>query len=342
MTNYPGNLTIEQAHELIARALRASQVSDEAARSVATALVAAECDGQNGHGFSRVASYCAQAKSGKVNGFATPQWQGLTSAFARIDAGNGFAFPAIDLAIDGLTEMAATSGIAAVAIHRSHHCGQLGAHVEKLAERGLVALMMANTPKAMAPWGGDSPLFGTNPIAFAAPGVNPAGDALVMDLSLSRVARGKVMAAAQAGETIPPDWALDAQGRPTTDPNAALQGSMVPAGEAKGAALAMMVEVLAATLTGAKYSYEATSFFDAEGEPPGVGQFLMAIHADNVTAGAFSARLQELCTTVEKQPGARLPGSSRFERRARAGEQGVKISDQMLRDLNQLCAVADQ
>ena len=299
---------------LLVKALIASRVAESNALCVANALVAAEIDGQAGHGLSRMQSYCEQAISGKVDGHATPALQRMSGAFQRVDAGNGFAYPAIEMAIDALAADCVNNGIAAVGIHRSHHCGQLGAHVERLAERGFVALMVANTPKAMAPWGGNEPLFGTNPIAFAAPAADGARAALVLDLSLSRVARGKVMTAAQRGESIPQDWALDASGQPTTDPQAALAGSMLPAGDAKGAALALMVEVLAASVTGARYSFEASSFFDGRGQAPGVGQLLIAIQADSVSGHSFADRFAELCDNVEAQPGARLPGSTRLQR----------------------------
>jgi LDH2 family malate/lactate/ureidoglycolate dehydrogenase len=182
------------------------------AASTARALVAAEIDGQKGHGFSRVASYAAQLRSGKIAGTQVPTTE-IRGARIDIDAGCGLAFPAIDLALDALPALARGNGVAMAAIRRSHHCGQLGAHVEKLAEAGCIALMVANTPKAMAPWGGNAALFGTNPIAFAAP--RDGHPPLVIDLSLSKVARGKIMAAAKAGEAIPAGWALDADGNPT-------------------------------------------------------------------------------------------------------------------------------
>ena len=232
-------LSRAEAVDLVAKALVASRVSAENARSVAEALVAAEIDGQTGHGLSRVASYAAQARAGKVDGHAVPQLERTAPAFLRADAKHGFAFLALDRAIEALASLARETGIAAAGVVRSHDCGQLSRHVERLAELGCVALMVANTPKAMAPWGGDAPLFGTNPIAFAAP--RPDAPPLVLDLSLSQVARGKVMAAANRGESIPEGWALDADGQPTTDPKAALAGSMLPAGNAKGAALALMV-----------------------------------------------------------------------------------------------------
>ncbi len=326
----------EEAEALVAKALIANSVSEENARSVARALVAAEVDGQGGHGFSRVSAYAAQARSGKVAGCAKPTAEAAGTAFVRIDAGHGFAFPAIDLAIEKLSELAKNTGIAAAAITKSHHCGQLGAHVEKLAERGLLALMVANTPKAMAPWGGNKPLFGTNPIAFAVP--RQDAPPIVIDLSLSKIARGKIMAASKRGEAIPEGWALDADGNPTTDPKAALDGMMLPMGDAKGSALALIVEILAATLTGANYSYQATSFFDADGPPPGVGQFIIALNPNGALGSVFSDKLEELVGEIESQDGARLPGTSRLKARADCAKNGVPIPAHLLEEIERAIA----
>ena len=146
--------------------------------------------------------------------------------------------------------------------------------MERLADAGLVALMFVNTPSAIAPWGGSKAVLGTNPIAFACP--LPGRAPLVIDLSLSKVARGNIMTAKQRGEKIPEGWALDAAGKPTTDPDAALAGTMVPMGDAKGSALALMVELLAAGLTGANFAAEASSYLDDKGPPPGTGQLIVA------------------------------------------------------------------
>jgi (2R)-3-sulfolactate dehydrogenase (NADP+) len=324
-------LSIAEAEALVRAALEANAVSAPNAASVARALVAAEVDGQGGHGLARVASYAAQARSGKVDGHAAPVAETDGDAFLRVDARNGFAFPAIDLAIARLAPMAERHGVAAAAIARSHHSGQLGAHVERLAERGLVALMVANTPQAMAPWGGDAPLFGTNPIAFAAPRRDAAP--LVIDLSLSKVARGKIMAAKKRGAPIPEGWALDASGAPTTDAEAALGGMLIPMGDAKGAALALMVEILAATLTGAHYSFEATSFFDAEGAPPGVGQLILVFHAGSGAGGPFLDRMDTLMARIAAQEGARLPGKRRLAARAEAAERGVRAPAHLLEEI---------
>ena len=304
------------------------------AQSVANALVAAEMDGQRGHGLSRVPSYAAQAASGKVDGKAEPVVNAQKGASVRIDAANGFAYPAFDVAIAELRGLIAQSGVAVAAVFRSHHFGQAGYHAERLAEQGLVGLVFGNSPQAIAPWGGNRGVFGTNPIAFAAPRRDDAP--LLIDLSLSKVARGKVMLAQRKGEPIPEDWALDAQGRPTTDPNAALKGTMLPMGDAKGAALVMMVEVLAAGLSGAHFGYEATSFFTADGPPPGVGQMVLAFDPEFMSGGGFTDRLEALISEILSQDGVRLPGARRAALRAEAEEKGLRVSADLLDELNAL------
>ena len=291
---------------------------------MARALVAAEGDGHAGHGVSRIPSYAGQARSGKVDGFATPAIERVAPAALRVDAAHGFAYPALAQAIDALVPVAAAQGVACAALTRSHHFGAAGYHVEQLAARGLVALLFGNSPRAIAPWGGRAALFGTNPIAFAAP--RPDAAPLVVDLSLSKVARVRIMVAAREGRPIPEGWALDADGRPTTDAGRAMAGTMLPIGEAKGAALVLMVEILAAALTGAHFGYEASSFFEAEGAPPGVGQLVIAIAPAGLSEGAFGERLEALLAAIERQSGARLPGARRLERRARARAEGVPVA----------------
>jgi len=314
-------LTLEVAERLVFEALMAAGVPDDQARSVAVALVAAEAEGQVGHGFSRLADYAAQAQSGKVQAAAVPTVELVNDTLLRVDAGHGFAYPALDVAIEEGCTLAKARGMAAMLITRSHHCGALSVQVEKIAARGLIGLMVANSPPAMAPWGGKTPIFGTNPIAFAAP--RASAPPLVIDLSLSRVARGKVMHAKKSGRPIPNGWALDADGQPTTDPTAALAGSMVPIGEAKGTALALMVEILAATLTAANPSAEVSSFFTPDGPPPGTGQFLLALKPHDGTA--FAARLETLLDSITAQDGARLPGTRRAIAVARARSDGIEV-----------------
>lgn len=330
-------ITLEEAHRLVVQALTGHKTDPGNAALVADALVAAEADGQKGHGLSRLPSYCGQSASGKVDGFAQPEATKVASAAIRVNAHHGFAYPAMALAVESLAAMAPITGLAAAAVHNSHHCGLAGYHVEALARHGLVGILFANTPSAIAPWGGSQGLFGTNPIAFAAPRENHPP--MVIDLSLSKVARGKIMFADQEKQAIPEGWALDAQGRPTTDPAAALAGTMLPMGEAKGAALVLMVEIMSAALTGAYFGFEASSFFAAEGEPPSVGQLLIALAPGPLSGGGFAERLETLLGAILAQEGTRLPGARRLALREKAQKDGLAITAQQYEQLKQLSAV---
>lgn len=321
-------LTIAQAEQIVAAALERANTSPENAVHVARALVAAEADGLKGHGLSRVPTYAAQAKAGKVDGHSVPKAARPKPGVLAVDAAHGFAYPALALVEDALPEIAHAQGVAAAAIRRSHHCGAAGHPVEALAEAGLVALLFANTPAAIAPWGGKLPVYGTNPIAFACP--LPGRAPIVVDLSLSKVARGNILAAKQKGEPIPEGWALDADGNPTTDAAAALNGTMLPLGDAKGTALALMVELLAAGITGANYAAEASSFLDAEGPPPGTGQLILALDPVALGGAASLARVSALAAMIEGQDGARLPGMRRLALREKARAEGLQVANATL------------
>lgn len=323
-----GHLTVAEAQSLAEAVLTSAGTRPAAAKSVAHALVLAECDGQSGHGLSRLIPYAEQVTSGKVDGTVEPVVTQPRPATVYIDAACGFAFPAIDAALPELVRIAPEQGLAAAALARSHHFGVAGHPVERLARNGLIALAFSNSPAAIAPWGGHRPLYGTNPIAFAVP--RAQGEPVVVDLSLSKVARGKVMVAAQRDEAIPEGWAVDADGRPTADADAALAGSMLPAGDAKGAALAFMVEVLSVALTGSHFGFQASSFFVAEGNPPAIGQLLVAIDPGGFGYEGTHAQIETLLGAMTAQEGVRLPGARRFELRAAAERDGLIVDGDLL------------
>jgi len=309
-------LTPAGAESLAAAALACAGAGERAARETAHALVLAERDGLSSHGLARVPFYAAQIASGKIAGDAVPTVD-VAGAAVRVDAHHGLSFPAIADGLAAGMEVSRDLGLAAISVTRSHHFGVAGQPVERLARAGLIGLAMSNTPAAMAPWGGSRALYGTDPIAFACP--RTAGEPLVIDLSLSEVARGKVMLAAKEGRAIPEGWALDAAGNPTTDAEAAMAGSMAPMGGAKGAALALMVELLAAGLSGASFGHEASSMFSAEGPPPGLGHLILAIDPARF-GGHFADRAETLFAAIAEQPGARLPGARRIAARADTSE----------------------
>jgi (2R)-3-sulfolactate dehydrogenase (NADP+) len=194
--------------------------------------------------------------------------------------------------------------------------------------------MFANTPGAIAPWGGRRALFGTNPIAFAAPVAG--SEPVVIDLSVSKASRGNLLVAKQKGERIPKGWAFDRDGNPTTDPDAAIKGTMVPLGDAKGTALAFMVEILAAGLTGAHFASDAGSYFEADGPAPETGQLIVALSPDALGGAAVTQHIATLVTDVAAEPGARLPGARRFTNRRAAEANGLDVSNKLLSEINNL------
>lgn len=330
-------MTRDEALALAQRALERAGVRPEAAAIVAEDLVAAEADGLASHGLARLPAYAAQVRSGKVDGQAQVAVTRPASASWIADACCGFAAPAIRAGLRAACEGARETGVAGLAISNSHHSGALGLHVERAAEAGLVCLGFSNGPAGIAPWGGRKALFGTNPIAFACPRASSAP--LVIDLSLSKVARGKVMIAAQRNEPIPPDWALDEEGRPTVDAAAALKGTMLPMGDAKGAALALMIELLSAALTGSNFGYQASSFFTPEGPPPRVGHLFLLIDPSRFSA-TFGAAVETLVGAIREQAGTRLPGERRLANRAEAAERGLTVSSELRAELERLAGAA--
>ena len=328
-------LKTDAALSLTITAFEKAGASHENASHTARALVQAEIDGQVGHGLTRIPSYAGQLKTGKVNPQAAPVVSSAPGkAGVFVDADFGFAYRAINAAIDALVPLTKDYGIASGFVSRSHHFGQAGAHAEKLADRGLIALVFGNSPKGIAFWGSNKPAMGTNPIAFAAPA--PDGPPVVIDLAVSVAARGKIIAAQKNKTSIPEGWALDENGSPTTDPDAALRGSMMPVGGAKGAALAMMVEILSAALTGSHFGYEASSLFSDEGPSPNLGQTLIAIDPDYGSQGNYLNRMACLLGEIEAADGARLPGVSRIERRARALTDGLTIPETLYTEISDL------
>ncbi|MGL3607172.1 Ldh family oxidoreductase [Rhizobium sp. G187] len=321
-------LTLDEAEALVLGALCRSGVTETNAASVARALIAAEAAGQGGHGLRRVEAYSAQARAGKVDGRTAPVAQRPRPGVLTIDAMNGYAYPALDLAVEMLPAIARAQGIAIATIHRSHHAGVMGLTVGRFADQGLAAMMFANAPASMAPWGGNKALYGTNPIAFAVP--VEGDDPIVVDLALSKVARGKIMAARQKGEAIPDDWAFDVDGQPTTDANRAMDGFMAPLGGAKGAALAMMVEILSAGLIGANYAFEASSLFDDKGPPVGLGQTIIAIDPVATGGSGVFGRLALLAEEIGAQEGARIPGRRGQGLAKTAEASGLEIEDDVI------------
>ena len=317
--------TVAQLTELATRALARSGANPAMAAVTAAALVDAESQGMASHGMSRVPQYSMHLKNGRTDGSVSPAVAKSKGGAVLVDAQMGLAFPACALAVGEAIRRAREFGVSFAGVTNSHHFGVAAYHLRPIAAAGLVGLAFGNSPAGIAAAGGRHPVFGTNPIAATFPRERAAP--LVIDLSLSEVARGKVMLAAKEGKPIPLGWALDGQGRPTTDANAALTGSMLATGGAKGAMLALIVELLACALTGAAFGFEADTFFVDAGNQPRLGQAFLAVDPDALAGRrVYNSRVEVLITEMTKDEGVRLPGARRDALAQKAARAGIEIS----------------
>jgi (2R)-3-sulfolactate dehydrogenase (NADP+) len=320
-------------------ALTGSGASPKAALSTARALVAADLQGMASHGVARAPFYCAHIKNGRVVGHAEPAIRHGRGGAFLVDAGNGLAFPACDLAVSEAVKRANEFGISYAAITNSNHFGMAAHHLLPIAAEGLVALAFSNAPPAMPMAGGKRAVFGTNPIAAVFP--RKDAPALSIDLSLSEVAKGKLMVAAREGKSIPLGWALDEHGNPTTDPKAGLKGLMVPMGGTKGAMLALTVELLCAALSGSALSIEADQFYADKGNQARLGQGFLVIDPGALAGrDVFLARVETLVDHLLEEEGVRLPGARRAALQEKLGNEGVTIPDELLAQLKGLAKPA--
>jgi len=309
--------------------------SEAVAGVLAHNCASAQRDGAHSHGVFRIPGYVSTLASGWVNGQAAPQVSDVASGYVRVDAGGGFAQPALAAARGLLVEKTRSAGIAVLAIHNSHHFAALWPDVEPFADEGLVALSVVNSMTCVVPHGARQPLFGTNPIAFAAPCAGH--DPIVFDMATSAMAHGDVQIAARAGQPLPEGMGVDADGQPTTDPKAILEGgALLPFGSHKGSALSMMVELLAAALTGGHFSWE----FDWSGHPgaktPWTGQLLIVIDPSKAEGDRFAQRSRELVEQMQAVGLTRLPGERRYREREIAEREGVAVTEQELQGLKAL------
>jgi (2R)-3-sulfolactate dehydrogenase (NADP+) len=331
MKKNPGELL-----QLARNALERSGANPVMAEATAQHLLRAEAQGLPTHGLSRVPVYCAFLKNGRAVGAARPKMVADRAAACLIDNCDGLPYESGAWAIDEVIQRARRNGIGFAGVTNSQHVGVLGIHLHKVAEAGMVGIAFTNSPAAIPPWGGKKALFGTDPVAFAFP--RKDGDPIVVDLALTTVVRGKIMLAMQKGEKIPEGWALDRNGKPTTDPKEAIdKGSLFPIGGAKGAMLALSFELLCAALTGSAIGPEADSFFTEQGNKPRIGHAFLAIDPGALAGHArYFERVETVVTTMLADEGVRLPGARRFASEKKLRAEGLEIADDLLAKIQKL------
>jgi (2R)-3-sulfolactate dehydrogenase (NADP+) len=324
MGSEPIRLTPKAARNLIFEALAGAGTTPANATYFTEAILDTELSGLEGHGFYWLQFYCEHVKSGKVDGRAKPALKKLSPVAFRVDAKRGFAHPAIEKGFEKLIPAARKFGIAGLAVHNSYNAATLGFHTGTLARNGLVAFGFTNATPVIAPVGGNKPVIGTNPLSFAVPGKS-GKIALLIDQSSSAVAWTAVKRAAEEGRAIPLGWAIDRDGKPTTDPVRGLDGSMAAAGGYKGFGQGLIVEVMCAALAGALRGPQMGSFMENDGKPIGCGQFFIALAPDQFSGGQFFKQVAALAKSITAQKGARLPNARREANRKRLAKDGLPI-----------------
>ncbi|RAL14687.1 Ldh family oxidoreductase [Aspergillus homomorphus CBS 101889] len=322
----------------VQRVLEGNGVSAADATIIANCLIQADLRGVDTHGSNRIPSYMARIRQGVLDANATPTLQQVTPVVAQVDGHNAFGFVAAHLAMERAIGMAREFGIGMVSVKHSNHFGMSAWLVQQAVDAGMLSLVFTNSSPALPAWGGREKLMGVSPIACGAPaGVAPP---FILDMAPSVAARGKIYKALRRGERIPEDWALDAEGKRTTDPEQALQGTMLPMGGPKGSALAIMMDVFSGVLSGSAFAGGVTNPYDPS-KPADVGHFLIAIKPDLFMGlEDFKERMDYLYQRVvgcEKMDGVDriyYPGEIELLCKEKREKEGIPLAEAEISALN--------
>ncbi|RSL57480.1 hypothetical protein CEP54_008236 [Fusarium duplospermum] len=334
------HVAASEARRLVQDILKGNGVPEENAAIIARCLVAADLRGVDTHGMNRIPSYMERIRQGVLNASAQPVVNQVTPAVAQVDGKNGFGFVAAHKGMAAAIESARVFGIGMASIKHSNHFGMSAWVVQQALDADMMSLVFTNSSPALPAWGGKSKLMGVSPIACGAPGKGPMEN-FILDMAPSVAARGKIYKAKRRGEKIPSDWALDSEGRPTDDPEAALGGVMLPMGGPKGSALSIMMDVFSGVLSGSAFAGHVTNPYDPS-KPADVGHFLVAIKPDLfMSLDEFRERMQYLYERVvgsEKAAGVEriyFPGEIEQLAQKEREEKGIPLVQAEIDALNE-------
>lgn len=329
-------LTLDDVFTLSKSALMNCGADEANATEIATQLRMAEHAGAHAHGLFRLPWYTGMLQSGKANGKAEPRIEKLTSSAVRLHGDNGFAPLALKVGRQPLIEAARAQGIAVLAMTRIMHIGALWPETSALAEEGLSAIAMTSAKPMVAPAGGTKPFFGTNPLAFAWPRGNKPP--MIIDMATAAMARGEIQIAARDGHTVPDGAGIDPNGKPTNDPNEILQGAQLAFGGAKGALMALMVDMMAGPLLGEPYSKEQSRTGATDDGVAAGGEIIIAMDPQRLSSRENAiAHGEELIAELLAEDGTRLPGAKRIEARPRTEVEGIEIPVSLHQTIVELC-----
>lgn len=337
-------MTIYQSGELktfVTNVLIKLQVQPVQAAIVADALIKADLEGVPSHGISRLPIYAKRLREGKINADPKLKIERKAPAVLMVDGDNGLGQVVSFEAFQEGINVAKKMGIAAVAVCNSNHFGCASYYCQLGFEKNIGSIITTNSPPGIPPWGGKQAFFGTNPIAFGFP--VQGAENVIIDMSSSVAARGKIIQAARTGEPIPEGWAIDEKGQPTTDAAAALKGAVLPAGGVKGYGLALAVEILSAVLTGAAYGPYVQSIYSDEEGPANIGHCFILLDIEAFKpVPHFSQVLKTLLDDVKSSPKADgtdailYPGERRAAFFRNNLLNGIKLSSETIASLRVL------
>ena len=330
----------DELFDRVEELLLAAGESPDNAKIVADSLCKADARGVTTHGSYLLTPIFDRVKVGQL---ALPTTAALVvdeAAVAVVEGGNGLGPVAGNLAVETSIKRARTYGISMVLIRNTNNLGSLAFYTEKIASQGMIAMMSCNAAPAMAPWGGAEAFTGTNPIAIS---IYTGSELLFSaDMATSVVARGKIRQASREGKAIPADWALDADGNPTTDPAAALKGTLLPMAGPKGSALALAVDIMSGILAGAEHAPNLKSFHAPEGKT-GVGGALVTIDISKfMPLSEFKDSMADYIKSLKGMKKAKsvseifLPGEIEHKRENTSRQTGLSLDDKAVDVLNQL------
>ena len=322
MTNV--TLTLDEIYKLANEVMLANGCDLDNAVALADIICRAERDGSHSHGLFRVPGYVKALRSGKVDGKARPTVKHLTPAVIQVDGNGCFAPLAQTVGLPLLADATSKIGIAALSLVGIHHFAALWPETEFMAHRGFVGLACTAYMPMVAPSGSKEALFGTNPISFAWP--RPGHSPVVYDMATAAMAMGDVQIAARDGRQVPPGTGLDADGNPSINPAAIAKGVLLPFGGYKGSAIALMVELLAAGLTGEQFSYEARDTDNKDGGPPRGGEMIIGMSPNIIAGKNWQDHVESFMKKMTSLKGVRMPGSRRHKNRLDTGPRQVNAA----------------
>ncbi len=331
------SVTADDLRDFVTACYRAMGVPDASAALVADSLVQADLWGHQSHGVMRTFWYAARLTSGAMDAKAQPVLS-PAGALAKMDGQGGIGQVVAQAAMAAAIRAAKDHGIGAVAVLNSGHFGTAMYFTRMAAAAGCVGFLSTNASPAMAPWGGTEKRVGNNPWSWAAPaGRHPT---MMLDIANTAVARGKLYLARQRGEAIPEGWAIDAEGRATTDPAAGIAGTILPMGGHKGYAVSVMMDVLSGVLTGSSFGTSVIGPYVPEGES-GVGHLAIAVDIAAVRPlDDFNADMERMIADLKSAPRAPsveeifYPGEIEARNAARALLHGIELPDATAEELH--------